>query len=152
MEYSKIKYKVGDLITDKQGNLYYIWEINKDNILIKTDKKFLSTCTPFQPKYRVGDIIKYENKFYEIFDITDNYYSIQNIVDKTICAALFDIENFCTTPELKPFDKVLVKNEDSTWKTNLFEKKVGDLFYCMNGIYKYCILYTEETAKLINHG
>lgn len=54
---------------------------------------------------------------------------------------------------LKPFDKVLVRNNDGqAWRANYFShyKKDPDYFYvCINGIYHYCIPYNEHTAHLL---
>ena len=53
----------------------------------------------------------------------------------------------------KPFDKVLVRNNDGqAWRANYFShyKNAPDYFYvCINGIYHYCILYNEHTAHLL---
>lgn len=54
---------------------------------------------------------------------------------------------------LKPFDKVLVRNNDGqAWRANYFShyKNAPDYFYvCINGIYHYCIPYNEYTAHLL---
>lgn len=54
---------------------------------------------------------------------------------------------------LKPFDKVLVRNNDGqAWRANYFShyKNAPDYFYvCINGIYHYCIPYNEHTAHLL---
>ena len=53
----------------------------------------------------------------------------------------------------KPFDKVLVRNNDGqAWRANYFShyKNAPDYFYvCINGIYHYCIPYNEHTAHLL---
>lgn len=53
----------------------------------------------------------------------------------------------------KPFDKVLVRNNDGqAWRANYFShyKNAPDYFYvCINGIYHYCIPYNEYTAHLL---
>lgn len=43
--------------------------------------------------------------------------------------------------ELKPFDKVLIKDEENDkWEASFFIRKVGELYECMLGLkYKYCI-------------
>lgn len=43
--------------------------------------------------------------------------------------------------ELKPFDKVLIKDEENDkWEASLFIRKAGELYECLLGLkYKYCI-------------
>ena len=53
----------------------------------------------------------------------------------------------------KPFDKVLVRDCDSTWGIEFFEREdVDDKDYpyaCMNSNYTKCIPYNEETKHLL---
>ena len=53
--------------------------------------------------------------------------------------------------ELKPFDKVLVRDfESQAWQVSLFGYKDSDFYYCCNGCGWYqCIPYNEETAHLL---
>lgn len=50
--------------------------------------------------------------------------------------------------ELKPFDKVLVRDFGSqAWQVSLFGYKDSDFYYCCNGCgWNQCIPYNEETA------
>ena len=53
---------------------------------------------------------------------------------------------------LKVFDKVLVKVTNSKWKVSLFSHCDYNYVYpyvCIDGIYKYCIPYNDETKHLI---
>lgn len=53
---------------------------------------------------------------------------------------------------LKVFDKVLVKVTNSKWKVSLFSHCDYNYVYpyvCIDGIYKYCIPYNEETMYLV---
>lgn len=58
---------------------------------------------------------------------------------------------------LKPFEKVLVRIPDGPWLISLFERLKlekdyeGDdwPFSCINGEWKECLPYNEETAKLL---
>ena len=63
------------------------------------------------------------------------------------------VEPVKTECPLKPFDKVLVRNNDGqAWRANYFShyKNAPDYFYvCINGIYHYCIPYNEYTAHLL---
>lgn len=53
--------------------------------------------------------------------------------------------------ELKPFDKVLVRDFGSqAWQVSLFGYKDSDFYYCCNGCFwNQCIPYNEETAHLL---
>ena len=53
--------------------------------------------------------------------------------------------------ELKPFDKVLVRDTKySEWQADLFSNIDEDnRFVCVGAIWSFCIPYNEETAKLI---
>lgn len=53
--------------------------------------------------------------------------------------------------ELKPFDRVLVRDSKSdNWRANLFGYIGKDGYYhCVYANWSYCIPYNEETAKLI---
>lgn len=53
--------------------------------------------------------------------------------------------------ELKPFDKVLIRDFDSqAWQVSLFGYKDSDFYYCCNGCgWNQCIPYNEETAHLL---
>ena len=53
--------------------------------------------------------------------------------------------------ELKPFDKVLVRDFGSqAWQVSLFGYKDSDFYYCCNGCgWNQCIPYNEETTHLL---
>lgn len=53
--------------------------------------------------------------------------------------------------ELKPFDKVLVRDFGSqAWQVSLFGYKDSDFYYCCHGCgWNQCIPYNEETAHLL---
>lgn len=53
--------------------------------------------------------------------------------------------------ELKPFDKVLVRDfESQAWQVSLFGYKDSDFYYCCNSCgWHQCIPYNEETAHLL---
>lgn len=53
--------------------------------------------------------------------------------------------------ELKPFDKVLVRDFGSqAWQVSLFSYKDSDSYYCCNGCgWDQCIPYNEKTAHLL---
>lgn len=53
--------------------------------------------------------------------------------------------------ELKPFDKVLIRDfESQAWQVSLFSYKDSDFYYCCNGCgWNQCIPYNEKTAHLL---
>lgn len=53
--------------------------------------------------------------------------------------------------ELKPFDKVLVRDfRSQAWQVSLFSYKDSDSYYCCNGCgWNQCIPYNEKTAHLL---
>ena len=63
------------------------------------------------------------------------------------------VEPVKPTCPFKPFDKVLVRdNDEQAWCANYFShyKNAPDYFYvCINGIYHYCIPYNDHTAHLL---
>lgn len=51
--------------------------------------------------------------------------------------------------EFKPFDKVLVRDDDEPWGANFFSHKRGKCYYCVTGCWEECIPYNEQTAHLV---
>lgn len=52
--------------------------------------------------------------------------------------------------ELKPFDKVLVRNDkEDQWSANIFSYQVRDMFHCLGeGYWRYCIPYASNEHLL----
>ena len=52
--------------------------------------------------------------------------------------------------ELKPFDKVLVRNDkEDQWSANIFSYQIRDMYYCLGECYwKYCIPYKGNESLL----
>lgn len=52
--------------------------------------------------------------------------------------------------ELKPFDKVLVRNDkEDQWSANIFSYQVRDMFHCLGeGYWRYCIPYIGNESLL----
>lgn len=62
-----------------------------------------------------------------------------------------EVVNLKPKVELKPFDKVLIRDfESQAWQVSLFGYKDSDFYYCCNGCgWNQCIPYNEETAHLL---
>lgn len=122
------------------------------------------------------------NDTYTEFNTTVNLYCDNNTGEEEVCTTLLfrkateeernqfikkverilkgkynpdtlQVEPVKPTCPFRPFDKVLVRNNDEqTWCANYFShyKNDPDYFYsCINGIYHYCIPYNEHTAHLL---
>ena len=53
---------------------------------------------------------------------------------------------------LKPFDKILVRDDESwEWKANFYSHKIEGAFpfKCVSGAYIFCIPYNDETKHLV---
>ena len=62
-----------------------------------------------------------------------------------------DWSNYQLPHDFKPFDKVVVRDE-GLWYINFFERYLpGEKspYECLHGIWKHCLPFNEETAKLI---
>lgn len=112
-----------------------------------------------KPKFKVGDIVKtiYKPYKYEIKEITDTHYTLEEVVNKFLYTEpIIDDKNWELVPNkfdittLKPFDsKVLVRhNKDSKWCASFFSH-IDNAFHshCYKFVtvagksYPYCIPY-----------
>ena len=116
--------------------------------------------TKFNPKFKVGDMIRHKktnkNDVYEISKVSDDYYGIAGF-PWMICMEYQDqyesVPNKFDPKTLKPFDKVVVSNEDSKWKCGLFSHIIDSAskykYSCIGSAYVYCIPYNEDTKHLV---
>ena len=144
----------------KNGGITYIlfefqdeWELVKDNI---------------EPKFKVGDKIKYKNgknidgvEQGVILSITDEVYDVAVTNNMGVYVSIAEQDNWELVPNkfdittLKPFDKVLVRdNVDEIWFPNFFgglNKDNEDYPYMVIGCesWKCCIPY-EGKKHLLN--
>ena len=107
------------------------------------------------PKFKVGNRIKsvISSSYYTVVDIKNNQYFIKQDTEKYPYQIPFSNEiNYELAPNkfdintLKPFDKVLVRVDNSYWRIQFFErinkKNKNYPFVCMKGSnYKQCIPY-----------
>lgn len=111
-----------------------------------------------EPKFKIGDKITNgkisitigyidDEYYYEIGRNTANRLSIKNQDEWELVLNKFDI----TT--LKPFDKVLVRDDENcTWRVDFYSHYESDTHYCYVCVgdgYKQCIPCNEETAHLV---
>lgn len=104
-----------------------------------------------EPKFKVGDRIRLKENHNYIYTIT----GIREIENKYECGVTFVLrfseqDNFELVPNkfdsstLKPFDKVLVRNNNScVWKCNLYShySQYPYHYICVENGYKQCIPY-----------
>lgn len=145
-DWSKFAWKKGDVLVSNDGekNIIFVEFIN-------------DTYTSFKGQYG------YEEPTFN-YDIevktTQNYrkatYSITayiSVLEKKLHGKL-NLETLEIKPtkpkcELKPFDKVVVRDKDSRWSADFFSFKGSTFFVCIGGSWDFCLPYNEETAKLI---
>lgn len=62
-----------------------------------------------------------------------------------------DWSDYQAPHDFKPFDKVVVR-DGGLWYINFFERYLPDEkspYECLHGVWKHCLPFNEETAKLI---
>lgn len=148
-------FKPGDTIQDKHGNVYvYQAEINSFcSITELVSNNFISRCTLYTPKFKVGDIIYYNGENYKVIDINSREYKTIHLNSNTQKTIPLINDIFCSLSQeqLKPFDKVLVRNYNhEEWAIEIFKKKVGNEYHCLMGSYRQCVLY-EGNEKLLEN-
>ena len=153
-DWSKFAWKKGDVLVTHAGwgaglfegfanedytkiNLahYYVRRLNRENNYIK--KATFNT-----DDFDIG-----------ILDSAEKYISaIEKRLEGKLNMETLEVEPIKPKWTPKPFDKVIVRDEDSdTWVASLFSHMKGNRFVtinCSDG-FGYCLPYNEETAKLI---
>lgn len=139
-------FKRGDVLCHKDGNLYVVFEswANDDYTEFNTtDISFgkVEVCN-------TDCFVKASDEQRAVFIAkAEKHYNGKYNPDT------LQVDSVKIERPLKPFDKVLVRNNDGqAWRANYFShyKNAPDYFYvCINGIYHYCIPYNEYTAHLL---
>lgn len=129
------RYKIRDSNTDEHGYKSYI-NVNSDgslfnNMTFYLRKDFVYRLATDSEKQQLFDALAKEGKRW-------------NSEKK-------EVVNLKPKVELKPFDKVLIRDFGSqAWQVSLFSYKDSDFYYCCNGCgWNQCIPYNEETAHLL---
>ena len=136
MFYSKCIFILkGDLNTgESRANSYVFFNINNNHIsydvLNKIERERNIHLATNSEKQQLFDALAKEGKAWD--------------VEKKMIVGLppkFD--------ELKPFDKVLVRDDkEDLWFANIFSYRHRDMYYCLGECYRYCIPY-EGNEKLL---
>lgn len=144
-----------------------------DIVFMKGIKLFANCIFILKGEYKDGDERAFYYAFYNADDKfavaeygnTKVHYSLRSATDSEK-QQLFDalakkgkrwdaekkqIVDLKPKVELKPFDKVLIRDfESQAWQVSLFGYKDSDFYYCCNGCgWNQCIPYNEETAHLL---
>jgi hypothetical protein len=121
---------------------------DSDNIyvdIIKTHPDYKELELPVEPKFKAGDNIKTGNQIdtiAEIDNFSQRYYCESG---RTIWFENQDLWHLAPKPHyaisnLKPFDKVLVRQDDScTWGVSFFSRYDGMFMCCSNVCFTQCI-------------
>ena len=145
-------FKRGDVVYNKDGGIYAIFEgwVNDDYTEFNTTINFYVADASYGKEE-----VCYTDCFVKASDEeraafianAEKHYNGKYNPDT------LRVEPVKPTCPFKPFDKVLVRdNDEQAWCANYFShyKNAPDYFYvCINGIYHYCIPYNEHTAHLL---
>lgn len=141
-------FKEGDVIADKNDNLYLVHFQSKDYIftycLFTKNGRLDVSGIPVFPEFRSVRLASPREKEQLKKALNKNSY-------------ILDTVNHCLVKQdLKPFDKVIVRNkEDEKWLPSIFlcyeDEEVDKLFpyICLNGRYHCCLPY-EGNEYLVN--
>ena len=143
------------------GQLYYTVEGKVELMctkslqnLIKTHPDYKELELPVEPKFKVGDSLQSGSDFTKILSINleeGRYYCDNRIISfenqdlwHLVPKPHYDIAN------LKPFDKVLVRqNDSSTWGMSFFGRYSGMFMCCSNVWFEQCIPFNDDTKHLL---
>ena len=154
-DWSKFAWKKGDVLVSNDGKTYTIFEEYAADLYIYFVGKHSLYWNIDEDAPFYTDIEDYEVADFTFADTQKAQRHIEAI-ERRLGGKLnmetlkIEIAKPKWTP--KPFDKVLVRNNDSNscWKPMLFSMMLKNGYAGIDGfIYPYCIPYNEETAKLI---
>ena len=145
-DWSKFAWKKGDVLVSNDGkkNIIFV-EFTND------------TYTSFKGKYGYEASTFSENEEilatqdYVLADCSKNLYrcTIEERLGGKLDMETLEIEYNKPKCELKPFDKVVVRNSGGRWTIDFFSFKVPGLYACIGSSWNFCLPYNENTAKLI---
>ena len=138
-----------DIFFQKMKEAGYKWN---------TETKTLENLV--KPKFKVGDRIRHkETNKHDVYEISKVYADCYWIAGFPWMIYMKYQDQYELIPNkfdpktLKPFDRVIVRNNNGEWKcANFSHIKDYDSDYrydCCYMIYRYCIPYNEETKHLV---
>ena len=114
-----------------------------------------------KPKFKVGDIIRHKetnkNDVYKISKVYDDSYGIVGFTWMIYMKYQDQYElvsNKFDPKTLKPFDRVITRNDYDVWTCTLFshisnKPDTRFMYATCESVYKYCIPYNDETKHLV---
>ena len=115
----------------------------------------LGSVYPIIIKLKTGLIEKITSngKLLDLYDVECTLFPSKDCRDwSKFTAPWYKKEKF-DPKTLKPFDKVLVRDDESlTWKTNMFSYIDNNKKYpyvCLLSCYRYCIPYNDDTKHFV---
>ena len=114
-----------------------------------------------KPKFKVGDIIRHKetnkNDVYKISKVYDDSYGIVGFAWMIYMKYQDQYElvsNKFDPKTLKPFDRVITRNDYDVWTCTLFshisnKPDTRFMYATCESVYKYCIPYNDETKHLV---
>lgn len=125
-------------------------------------RNFLTLEKTIVPKFKVGDTIRAKDglQIYNVTNVTPEHYSVRAQYHACVgLLSVMDQDNWILLPNkfnpktLQPFDKVLVRHDDTdNWSVDFcsYYKEIGDYTVCTGDIsYDYCIPYNNDTKYLV---
>lgn len=151
----KTKFEDGDIAFADYGNRQYVFIVSGEtglsegyNSSIYLDLSSPTPSTAFRTSFFKKDLCELrlatEEEKKQLFSALEKEGKRWDSDKK----AIVDLK---PKVELKPFDKVLVRDFGSqAWQVSLFSYKDSDSYYCCNGCgWNQCIPYNEKTAHLL---
>ena len=147
-DWSKLSWKKGDILAHKNDKIECIFvEFVGNDYTSFRGKHCLDCSNKNNLKYKNEDIFLTENYFLEIESTAKCYINtIEERLKGKLNPKTLDIEPIKSKFKLKPFDKVLVRDDiNERWSINLFsyydKEDQAFPYVCVSGRYKCCIPY-----------
>lgn len=123
--------------------------LHSNKIICNTEHPFLMVDEFLNIRYRIYSEFEYFSQEKKRFIETDRIFNIEIQQEpKKEPKQKFDPRS------LKPFDKVLVKNDGEIWSIDFYDRYNSEVetYFCVGGVFTYCIPYNEETKYLHGNG
>ena len=147
VEKAQLEFKDGDIVHDVHGyNTYIIKEFSNKHIKIYAGLS--KQYGAISHKIGISSIfhlrLATEEEKQQLFSALEKEGKAWDAEKKMIVNLKPKVD------ELKPFGKVLVRNDkEDQWSANIFSYQVGDMYYCLGECYwRYCIPYIGNESLL----
>ena len=148
-DWSKFAWKEGDVLESDDGRKNVIFDGFTDDTYAHFKGKYV-----FYSSEYLGDEDFLATEDYDI--CTENRAkSFIQFIEKRLGGKL-NMDTLEMEPskpshkyEFKPFDKVVVRNENYDWYCDIFSNISDGEYVCIGAAWEQCLPYNEKTAKLI---